>query len=330
MEFDGTPLVFRADALAHGFTDHELRSARRSRDLLAIRPGAYVRKDDLAALDSIAQHRLAVLAAGNAARDVVISHVSAAVLHGITVWNVPLARVHSTIGRATGGRITTRRHVHTARLGADDLTTVDGLVATTPARTIVDLARTVPFESAVVSGDHALAAGIVTAVELGIALSTCRGRRGSAQAARAVAFMDGRSESVGESRSRVLIHRMRLPAPDLQRKIADEKGVIGRVDFLFEHEHVVGEFDGLGKYTEHLRPGQSSEQAVIDEKLREDRIRATGLGVARWGWRELSTPDEVVRRIRRAIASAAAAPTMAMPHPRSEVRHDEKRSDDVR
>ncbi|CAM3115440.1 Type IV toxin-antitoxin system AbiEi family antitoxin domain-containing protein [Prescottella defluvii] len=300
MEFEGTPLVFRADALDRGFTDHELRAARRSRELLAVRPGAYVRATDLAELDSVAQHRLAVLATASACPDAVVSHVSAAVLHGIEVWNVPLRRVHSTLDRASGGKITTRRHVHVARL-SDDVGVVDGVGVTTPARTVVDLARTAAFESAVVSGDHALATGLVTRASLDDALARCRGRRGAAQAARAVAFMDGRSESVGESRSRVLIHRLRLPTPDLQRVIIDEQGSIGRVDFLFENERAVGEFDGLGKYTEHLRPGQTTAQAVIEEKLREDRIRGAGYGVARWGWRELSSPEEVVRRLRRAF-----------------------------
>ncbi len=330
MEFDGTPLVFRSDALGRGFTDHELRAARRSRELLAVRPGAYVRAADLARLDSVAQHRLAVLATASACRDTVVSHVSAAVMHGIDLWNVPLRLVHSTLDRPSGGKVTTRRHVHVGQLPAEDVVVVDCLTVTTPARTVVDLARTLPFESAVTSGDHALATGLVTHRDLADALERCRGRRGAAQAARAVACMDSRSESVGESRSRVLIHRMRLPAPDLQREIADEKGSIGRVDFLFEDEHVVGEFDGLGKYTEHLRPGQSSEQAVIEEKRREDRICAAGYIVARWGWRELGSPEEVVRRIRRAIASAAAAPTVATPRPRSQARHDEDRRGAVR
>lgn len=301
MEFDCTPLVFRADALERGFTDHELRAARRSRELLAVRPGAYVRAADLAQLDSVAQHRLAVLATASACPDAVVSHVSAAVLHGIAVWNVPLQRVHSTLDRASGGKITARRHVHVASLPAEDVVVVDGVCVTSPPRTVLDLARTAPFESAVVSGDHALATGLVTPTGLDDALARCRGRRGAAQAARAVAFMDGRSESVGESRSRVLFHRERLPRPDLQRALHDDGMPIGRVDFFFEDQRAVGEFDGLAKYTKHLRPGQTTEQAVIEEKLREDRIRRAGYGVACWGWRELSEPAEVARRLRRAF-----------------------------
>lgn len=118
MDFDSTPLVFRADALDRGFTDHELRAARRSKELLAVRPGAYVRADTLAELDSVAQHRLAVLATAAACTDVVVSHVSAAVLHGISLWNAPLRRVHTTLDRPSGGKITARRHVHVARLHA--------------------------------------------------------------------------------------------------------------------------------------------------------------------------------------------------------------------
>lgn len=265
MEFEGTPLVFRADALDRGFTDHELRAARRSRELLALRPGAYVRAADLAEPDSVAQHRLAVLATASASPGTVVSHV------------------------------------HVARLSTEDVAVVEGVPATSPPRTVIDLARTVPFESAVMSGDHALASGLVTRAELDEALARCRGRRGAAQAAKVVAFVDGRSESVGESRSRVPIHRLRLPAPNLQRVITDEEGEIGRVDFHFEKERAVGEFDGLGKYTEHLRLGQTTQQALIEEKFREDRIRGAGYGVARWGWRELSTPAEVARRLRRAF-----------------------------
>jgi hypothetical protein len=45
---------------------------------------------------------------------------------------------------------------------------------------------------------------------------------------------------------------------------------------------VAGEFDGIDKY---LKPeflkGRTAAQAVVEEKLREDRIRATGAGVVR-------------------------------------------------
>ncbi|MDH6677506.1 hypothetical protein M2284_001705 [Rhodococcus sp. LBL1] len=99
--------------------------ARRSRELLAVRPGAHVRATDLARLDAVAQHRLAVLATASACRDTVVSHVSAAVMHGIELWNVPLRLVHSTLDRPSGGKVTNRRHVHVGRLRAEDVVVVD-------------------------------------------------------------------------------------------------------------------------------------------------------------------------------------------------------------
>jgi hypothetical protein len=51
---------------------------------------------------------------------------------------------------------------------------------------------------------------------------------------------------------------------------------------------VVGEFDGEEKYVkpEYLN-GRTASQAVVSEKNRENRIRATGKNVVRWDWAEL-------------------------------------------
>jgi hypothetical protein len=37
-----------------------------------------------------------------------------------------------------------------------------------------------------------------------------------------------------------------------------------------------------------LRPGQSATDVLVEEKRREDAIRATGLAVVRWTWDELA------------------------------------------
>lgn len=68
-------------------------------------------------------------------------------------------------------------------------------------------------------------------------------------------------------------------------------GLAGRTDFEWPEERLCGEFDGLAKYrrVEYLQ-GRTPSEAVIDEKRREDRIRATGRGVIRWTWTEISSP----------------------------------------
>ena len=61
----------------------------------------------------------------------------------------------------------------------------------------------------------------------------------------------------------------------------------------------VGEFDGEVKYGRLLRAGQSPGDVVFAEKVREDRIRATELGMARWAWDELGPAfGPVAARIR--------------------------------
>lgn len=108
--------------------------------------------------------------------------------------------------------------------------------------------------------------------------------------------MDGRSESPGESRSRVALHAAHFPKPELQARIVTpDHHRVARVDFLFPELGVIGEFDGLVKYRSQLRGSRSPEDVVIAEKAREDALRALGWLVVRWTWRELATPTWLTR-----------------------------------
>jgi hypothetical protein len=172
---------------------------------------------------------------------------------------------------------------------------------TNPVRTALDLARGLPFEPAVAILDAALATRIVSARELSGALASIAGTRGSRGAARAVAFADDRSESVGESRSRVLLDKLGLAPSALQFEVMDERGVeVARTDFAWEAERVVGEFDGRVKYGRLLRPGQDPGDAVFEEKRREDAIRDEGWSVVRWTWADLARPGRLAARVQRA------------------------------
>ena len=294
----------RARMLAAGFSDDEVRRLLRIGDLSRVRRGAYVvgRLPE----EPLRRHRLAITGAVRALADeAVVSHVSAAVVHRLPLWKVPLERVHVTRARASGGRRGRIVHVHVAPLHVDEIAMVDGVVVTSMARTVVDIARTVPFEQAVVVVDAALARGIVDGPALAEALLRTTGWRGAPAARRAVAFADPGAESVGESRSRVAIMRAGLPRPVLQWEVPDRSGhLIGRTDFGWPDLGAVGEFDGEVKYGRLLRPGQSPGDVVFTEKVREDRIRATELGMARWVWHELGPAfGPVAARIRAQFRS---------------------------
>lgn len=300
MDLDG--LFTRTAALASGITDGQLRRARIRGELIAIRPGAYVSSNYFGTLDSEQQH---LLFARSAPDRPILSHVSAAIAWGMDVWGLPLARMHVTTGIAFQAKTTRRRTVHGTSLQPHEYTEHEGVLLTTPARTVVDIARSTDFERAVCVGDSALRRGLVTMSELNEALESARYRAGVPGAALAVAAMTDRSDSVGESRSRLILNGAGL-LPLLNQSVFDENGAfLARTDFLHDDVGVVDEFDGEGKYGESA---VSARQTVLDEKHREDRVRECGWIFARWGWRDLSTPAVVIARVKKALEVSAKTP----------------------
>jgi len=292
--------VLRSTAVIDGIDDGELARLVRRQQLLPLQRGAYLTG---ALPDEHARHRAVVTAtvAGLRAGGV-IAHASAAVLHRLPLWRVPVQRVHLIRPPGSAGSRSSRLHLHLARVAADEITVVAGVQVTDVTRTVVDLARTVPFESAVVTADAALHGGATTREQLTEGLARMGAVPGARRAARVIAFADGLSESVGESRSRVVFQQLGVPTPQLQRRVLRPDGtLIGRCDFGWDGFGTVGEFDGRVKYGRLLRPGQSTPDAVYDEKLREDEIRDHGWQMVRWTWPELGRPTVVGDRLQRAF-----------------------------
>jgi hypothetical protein len=289
-----------------GFGSHEISRMRLRGDLVAVRRGAYTRErpDDQTVEQA---HRQLILATVPQLEDgAVVSHTSAAVLHGLPTWSSAIDRVHLTRDRNGGGRRRPVVHVHGAPLRAEDLAVIDGIAVTSLIRTVLDLARTVPMEQAVAAGDRALALGL-SPLDLERRLVTMERWPGVRRARRVVGFLDGRSESAGESVSRVRMFEDDLPIPDLQREIFGPVGrVVARVDFLWEEQQTIGEFDGKIKYGRLLPPGQSIEQVIYEEKVREDALRDMGWQVVRWIWRDLYRSGVVRDRVLRAFAGSGA------------------------
>lgn len=307
--------VRRRELRAAGMSEEEIRRAVTAGEITAACRGIYVPGDVVPQRtvrsptewweQQAARHEIAVR--GVLARlelPAVVSHVSAAVLHRMDVWDVPLTRVHLTRDRTTGARRGRDLHLHAVPLGAGEITEVRGVPVTTPARTVADVARTLRFEQAVVIADAALRGTEICTEDLRAAARPGRRRQGTAAALRVAAFGDGRAASPGESRSRVLFRTSGVPAPTLQREVRDPGGGwLATVDFWWDGRRpVVGEFDGEIKYGRLLRPGQEPGQAIVEEKIREDRLRDLGLQVVRWTWRDLAEPDPLLARLRHRLA----------------------------
>lgn len=301
-------LRLRREALDEGWSDGELARLVRSGELARLRRGAYVNSTlPLAVAD---RHRLLIGATlAGLRREAVVSHQSAAVLLGLPLWDVALDRVHVT---RTPPAWTDRSSVlcgHVARLRSDEIIELDGILVTDPVRTALDLARSLHHEAAVVSLDAALHGGLLTHDMLRARLFDISGTPGSRSAARAVQAADGRSASVGESRSRVILTRWKLSPSTLQFEVRSPSGtVVGRTDFAWEEHGLVGEFDGRVKYGRSLRAGQDAGDAVFAEKRREDAIRDEGWGVVRWVWAELARPERLAARVRRAQERGTVRP----------------------
>jgi hypothetical protein len=125
--------------------------------------------------------------------------------------------------------------------------------------------------------DAALRAGRVTPAELAAAVAR-HGWPRSAAATDLLTLLDGRRDSVLESQSAVVMHQHGLQKPAEQVRIVDDRDrFVGRVDFLWLDHGVVGEADGLVKYS-----GEDSSRVVAAERAREARLRALGLVVVRW------------------------------------------------
>jgi hypothetical protein len=305
--FRRTPLVLsRAAALDSGFDDHLLHRSVAQGDAVRIRPGDYL-------FGEAGEHRedryLALVRAGaarlNPGSGAVVSHSSAAVLHGLPVWGMAIDRIHVTRPGSPGASSTGSLHPHRCQLTDPEVTTIDGVLVTTIARTVLDIARTAPLTQAIVVADAALHLELTTADELRGVLDIARRRRAAGRAVTVVGFADGRSESVGESRSRVLLAQLGLPEPDLQFRVFDDHGAfLGRADFSMEEMGTLAEYDGIGKYVRYLRPGETTAGAVIREKLREDAMRATGRQMVRWSTTDLARPGMILTRFGAAFARA--------------------------
>jgi len=301
-----TPSWLGSELLRDGITPRDLRAMTVSGEWTRLRRGSYLSRENWDRMDAAERHRVR---AGDIGRQLVdgaaISHLSAAVVHGLPIPPMTLPRVHVTWPMSPGRRGTTNIHPHRGRVDAADLTVVDGIPVTDIARTVFDVARASGPRTAVAVADGALRLKRCGPADLVGVLDRYRNTPGGRSVAQIVDFADGRSDSVGESISRVQFAQIGLPAPDLQARIANAEGeIFAQVDFEFTGLGTVGEFDGRQKYVRLLRPGQTPSDVVFAEKVREDRIRDTGREVVRLVWDDLNRNIVVLARFRAAFARA--------------------------
>ncbi|AZI58605.1 hypothetical protein EH165_11145 [Nakamurella antarctica] len=307
MPDDAVRPMFRQDLLREGTSDQELRGHLRSERWIPVVPGAYLPHGVAAQLSN--QERYGVLIASalpKLGERSVLSHQSAAHIHGLPLWGIDMSKVHVTRPKRSGGRQGPTVVSHARLMDSRDWALIGDHMVTSVARTVVDLAAALPMQQGVVIADAALHRKLVTPQQLSECLAEIGRRPGIGRARATVAFANGLSESVGESRSRVLMHKFQMPVPELQMDIFDEDGrFLARSDFGFKSQRTLGESDGFVKYSRYLRPGETPADAVFREKRREDSVRDRSWEMVRWVWPELDHFGVVYDRFRRAFRRGA-------------------------
>jgi len=92
-----------------------------------------------------------------------------------------------------------------------------------------------------------------------------------------------------------------IPRPQLQVPFSDHRGLIGYADFFWPEISLIGEADGDKKYLDpQFRGSRSTEQVLLAQSKRENRLRALGNRVTRWDWATAISASELGRHLANA------------------------------
>lgn len=341
MKFPAAHFVTSPSGLRSGPTPWQLHHDFRQGRIVRLRRGVYLPTSEWLAGTAWDRYALTVASLAAEGRSPVFCRETGLALRGIGLRHVPLTVDHLTPLPQKAGRrpppalygnrrsaaevwagVARERHPpgplpsgfqDALRLGAIDgslrlRVPILGLDLRVQAldELLFDTVHRLAFDDAVVVLDQVLSGrGSAGATRTREELQRICGRLPSKAARRrmseAIALADPRSESVGESWSRALIHRLGFEAPELQHRIPGPQSDIARTDFFWPGARLVGEFDGLVKYLRSQDlSGTDPARVVVEEKRREDRIRAEGYGVVRWVWDDLRRPERFAALLLRA------------------------------
>lgn len=267
---DDGPFTWR-DADAHGLTLRDIASLVHSGRLVRPSKGLYLPAHLADDIDARAAAVGLVLPAGAA-----LARESAAWFMGIDArppgrWqDAPLLEC-----LVPNGAVRIRRpgvSAYISDLPTDDIVDVNGVPCTSPTRTALDLARFRPRFVGLGVVDAFTHSGLTSVAELERATLALKGHRFIRRAREVIELCEPRTESPGESWTRLRVVEAGLPRPQVQISLRDENGVeVYRLDMGMEKERVAIEYDGVAH---HLRtPAQSAH----DDARRAD-IKA------RFGW----------------------------------------------
>ncbi len=283
-------VVGRRQLLEAGVPVYAIDNRVRNRRLETLYRGVY-RVGPLR--DRLERMMAAVLACGHGAA---LSHRGAAALRELVSLPGPEAPVEvSTPGRHPAPRPDVRVY-RVGALTADEITVVDGIPTTTPARTILDLAAVLTVGDLERVVARAERMGLVRPDEVHAVLAR-HARRAGTPALRTVLSRTGGAaltRSEAEALFLQLVRRARLPAPETNVRLEGFE-----VDFLWRRAHLVVEVDGFAFHT---------SPRMFERDRRRDRVLLTaGFNVMRVTLRDLTDePEAVLVQVGQALVGGRA------------------------
>jgi hypothetical protein len=227
---------------------------------------------------------VAVLAVGVRA---VLSHFSAAALWRIVEWDGRRPEV-TVIGAGTKSHPGLRLH-RTAELEPREMRHRAGIVVTSPARTLVDIASQLPYKQLRRAVREALSLRLLSIRDLVDALARHDRRRGTAKLRRIVAEGRAPTKSLLEDVVLDLIKATGLEPPDVNVPIylAGRKLV---PDFRWPERRLVIEADGAAWHDNPVAREDDAERQALLEAQGDLVIRVT------WG-QAVCRPSQTIARI---------------------------------
>lgn len=283
-------VVSRNQLLDLGFSAREVDNLVRSCTLRRLHRSVYL----LGQVEPpLAREMAAVLACGSNA---VLSHRNAAVLWGLLPITAAATPEVSVPARNPGLKPGIVIH-RVVALDPRDVTKLERIPITRPARTLVDLAALLDRRELERALAEAYAKRRFTRAALGAVLNRAANAPGTAALRRALAtdLAPALTRSEAEERLLGLIRKAGLPSPEVNARLERYE-----VDFLWPAERLVVEVDGFRYH--------SSRAAFERDRLRDAKLQAQGHRVMRVTWRQIiEAPEAVLVRIAQGLAVSRAA-----------------------
>jgi hypothetical protein len=271
-------VITRPEALALGVPSSTLKEWVRSGRLVRVGTGIYV-------LPGVLEHERTTLQAATRALAAVVSHESAARMHGLD--GLDPRRLAVTVPVRRSNRFAGVTVHQSTDLAEGETTTVEGIPTTDPPRTIVDLAAVLPPRLLASVLDQTVRRGLASyrIVAQRLEATARKGKPGVVKLRRVLEPRLGGAHVSDSSLETLALETIRdagLPTPETQHRPSWLRKMNGRVDLAYVDQQIVVECDG--------QRWHGSVEAFQLDRERDNLAQLAGWIVLRFTW------DDITRR----------------------------------